>query len=290
MDAALKKSVITLNSQFRNYVEDPNSCDFITIPGFLKGLYANTAIGPQTGRPLFYGVEQISLLDATFVEHANNSPVSTEIAIDFVVGALTIDAADTTNFPNSGLISIRPTGEQIWYNSITHGIPGQFLNCIRGYNGTTEQNGPAPGPIDLMGEPYIYLRLSEPSLGPLEAVEMSTEINHYNRFFAKIPIDNSKVDVQQYFNHDGKWSTWSNWINFSQPFPYIEKLRMQTFRFYGNDMKPWPNPDDPMTRSLPINVTLRINAHENKMWENRGLIVDASENESESSGEEEDFF
>ena len=181
MDAALKKSVITLNSQFRNYVEDPNSCDFITIPGFLKGLYANTAIGPQTGRPLFYGVEQISLLDATFVEHANNSPVSTGTT-GFNDTTITIPASSTTNFPESGLLYVEETKEQIWYNSKTDGAPGTFDNCIRGYNDTPPLIG-APTTLHLMGEPYIYLRLSEPALGPLEAVEMSTEINHYNRFF-----------------------------------------------------------------------------------------------------------
>ena len=290
MDAALKKSVITLNSQFRDYTEDPNSCDFITVPGFIQGLHGNTAIAVQSGRPLFYGVEQISLLDATFVEHANNSPVNTPLNIDALATDIIIKADDTTGFPNSGLIYISTTEEQIWYNSITHGIPGQFENCIRGYNDTTIAAIAVPATIHLMGEPYLYIRLSEPSLGPLEAVEMSTETNHYNRFFAKIPIDSSKVDIRQYFNHDGKWSTWSNWINFSQPFPYIERLRMQTFRFYGNQIFPYPNPGSPMSQSLPINVTLRVDAHENKMWENRGLIVDASENESESSGEEEGFF
>ena len=289
MDAALKKSVITLNSQFRDYDKDPNSCDFITVPGFIQGLHGDTTIGVQSGRPLFFGVEQISLLDATFVEHANNSPVNTPLPLPLPAGDLQI-VADTTGFPDSGLLFVEETGEQIWYNSTTPTT--SFDNCIRGYNDTTSLIGAptAPTTLHLMGEPYIYIRLSEPSLGPLEAVEMSTENNHYNRFFAKIPIDSSKVDIRQYFNHDGKWSTWSNWINFSQPFPYIERLRMQTFRFYGNQIFPYPNPSSPLSQSLPINVTLRVEAHDNKMWENRGIIVDASENESESSGEEEGFF
>ena len=165
-----------------------------------------------------------------------------------------------------------------------------FKRCIRGFNGTTAQATTDDTNLYLVGEPYLYIRLTEPSLGPLEAVEMSTTTQHYNRFFAKIPIDCTKVDQQQYFNHDGKWSTWSNWTNFSQPFPYIHKLRMETFRFYGDTLYPYPNPESNWTNSIPINVTLKINAHGNKMWENRGIVVDASEDETETSGEEEGFY
>ena len=86
MDTALKKSVITLNSQFRDRSTDPNSCDFITTPGFLTGLPKPKIVDPTTipptitigdegsGQPLFYGVEQVELLDATFTESQNNSP------------------------------------------------------------------------------------------------------------------------------------------------------------------------------------------------------------------------
>ena len=76
MDASLKKSVITLNSQFRDRATDINSCDFTTTPGFIQGLHGNTAYTVQSGEPLFYGVEQISLLDATFYEPLDNGPIT----------------------------------------------------------------------------------------------------------------------------------------------------------------------------------------------------------------------
>ena len=193
-----------------------------------------------------------------------------------------IPGTDTTGFPSSGIIYIAETGEQIAYGSIN---ATQYLNCIRGFNDTTA-TAIGTSIIYLVGEPYFYIRLTEPSIGPFEAVEMSSENNHYNRFFAKVPINTSKLDTYQYFNHDGKWSSWTNWVNFSQPFPYIEKLRMQTFRFYGNTRYEWPNPNSDYTKSLPLNFTFKVDAHENKMWDNRGVIVDASENDSESSGEE----
>ena len=288
MDAALKKSVITLNSQFRDYDDDPNSCDFTTVPGFVQGLHGNTSYTAQTGRPLFYGVEQVSLLDATFYEHLDNGPVENTLNGIINDSVTTVVATATTGFADSGIIYIEETKEQIWYNSKT---ATDFQNCIRGYNGTTATATTiAATKVFLVGEPYFYIRLSEPALGPLEAVEMSSETNHYNRFFAKIPIDSSKVDTYQFYGHDGKWSAWSNWINFSQPFPYIEKLRMQTFRFYGNTRYEWPNPASAFTKSLPLNITLRVEAHDNKMWDNHGVIIDASENESESTGEEEGFF
>ena len=236
MDAALKKSVITLNSQFRDYTIDPNSCDFTTVPGFIQGLHGNTSYSVQTGQPLFYGVEQISLLDATIYEHLDHGPISAELDGSLTPNDTTIDI-DTIvgELPKSGIIYIPEKEEQIFYNSYTStGATSATLNnCIRGFNGTEGKNTSNSEPLYVVGEPYIYIRLSEPALGPLEAVEMSSKSNHYNRFFAKIPIDSSKPDTQQYFNHDGKWGTWVNWADFSQPFPYIEKLRMQTYRFYA---------------------------------------------------------
>jgi hypothetical protein len=286
MDAALKKSVITLNSQFRDFTDDPNSCDFTTNPGFIQGLHGNTSYSVQSGRPLFYGIEKIALLDATFIESANNSPVSTTTT-GFAAADITgLNATSLTNFPDSGTVYVESTGEEILYNSK---VSGGLDFCIRGYNGTTAAVAGATT-LYLVGEPYFYVRLSEPAIGPFEAVEMSSVDNHYNRFFAKVPIDTSKLDTYQLYNHDGKWSEWSNWVNFGQPFPYIEKLRMQTFRFYGNTRYEWPNPNSDYTKSLPLNLTLKVDAHENKMWDNRGVIVDASENDSESSGEEEGFF
>ena len=279
MDAALKKSVITLNSQLRDSTTDPNSCDFTTIPGFVQGLHGNTSYTVQTGEPLFYGVEQVSLLDATIYEHLDHGPITDTVAVSIPdITTTTITGTDNTGFPLSGIIYIAETSEQIAYG-LTNGT--QFLNCIRGFNGTTAATAGASA-IYLVGEPYLYIRLSEPALGPLEAVEVSNTSNHYNRFFAKVPIDSSKPDIQQYFNHDGKWGTWVNWADFSQPFPYIEKLRMQTYRFYGNTLYEYPNPNSAFTSQLPINITLRVNAHDNKMWENRGIVVDASEDESES--------
>jgi hypothetical protein len=286
MDTALKKSVITLNSQFRDHATEPSSSSFTTIPGFLTGQRGSTSIGDQKGQPLFYGVDRLGLLDATFYESSNNSPVSTTTtgipAVSTVTG---IVATTLTNFPDSGVIYVEETGEQILYNSKSTTID----NCIRGFNGTTAAIAGATN-LHLVGEPYLYIRLVEPSIGPLEAVEVSTNSAHFNRFFAKIPIDASKQNIQQYINHDAKWSQWSNWTNFSQPFPYIERLRMETFRFYGNTMYPYPNPNDDFTKSLPINITLRIEARENKMWENRGVVIDADEDVTESSGEEEGFF
>ena len=280
MDTALKKSVVTLNSQFRNHDTEPNSCDFITIPGFLTGQHGNTAYTVQKGQPLFFGIEQIGLLDATFYETSNNSPVSTTTTGFLITDTTGLNATSLTNFPSSGIIYVEETEEQIWYNSKSTTID----NCIRGFNGTTATAAGATT-FYLVGEPYLYIRLTEPSIGPLEAVEVSSNSVHHNRFFAKIPIDASKPNIQQYYNHDAKWSQWSNWTNFSQPFPYIERLRMETFRFYGNTMYPYPNPDSDFTKSLPINITLRIEAHENKMWENRGVVVDAEEDE-----EEEEFY
>ena len=276
MDTALKKSVVTLNSQFRNHDTEPNSCDFITIPGFLTGQHGNTAYTVQKGQPLFYGIEKIGLLDATFYETSNNSPVSTTTTGFLITDTTGLNATSLTNFPSSGIIYVEETEEQIWYNSKSTTID----NCIRGFNGTTATAAGATT-FYLVGEPYIYIRLTEPSIGPLEAVEVSSNSAHHNRFFAKMPIDVSKTNIQQYFNHDSRWSQWSNWTNFSQPFPYIERLRMETFRFYGNTMYPYPNPNSDFTKSLPINITLRIEAHENKMWENRGLVVDAEEDEDE---------
>ena len=66
MEKTVKRSVITLNSQFRDHVKYPNSSDYVTtIPGFLN-----------TGPPSFYGVESVGLLDATVVEHLDHGPVS----------------------------------------------------------------------------------------------------------------------------------------------------------------------------------------------------------------------
>ena len=289
MDTALKKSVVTLNSQFRNHTNDPNSCDFITIPGFLTGQHGNTAYNVQKGQPLFYGIEKIGLLDATFYEHSDEGPIiATKTGLGISPTSITVTGSIAA-FPNSGILYVQNTGEQIWYGS-RNILMNTFNNCIRTFNGTTSVIIPGAVKFYLVGEPYLYIRLTEPSIGPLEAVEVSSKSAHYNRFFAKIPIDVSKQNIQQYFNHDSRWSQWSNWTNFSQPFPYIERLRMETFRFYGNTMYPYPNPDSDFTKSLPINITLRIEAHENKMWENRGVVIDADEDELESSGEEEGFY
>ena len=285
MDTALKKSVVTLNSQFRNHDTEPNSSSFTTIPGFLTGQHGPLGDGDQKGQPLFYGIERIGLLDATFYEHSDRGPIKTTAAT-ISLGGTTITVTSTADFPDSGILHIKDTHEQIMYSSKD---ATNFLYCIRGFNGTTASAATSTT-VFIVGEPYLYIRLTEPSIGSLEAVEVSSNSAHYNRFFAKIPIDVSKPDIQQYFNHDSRWSQWSNWTNFSQPFPYIERLRMETFRFYGNTMYPYPNPDNDFTKSLPINITLRIEAHENKMWENRGVVIDADEDELESSGEEEGYY
>ena len=91
--------------------------------------------------------------------------------------------------------------------------------------------------IYLVGEPYIYVRLTETSLGPFEAVELSTDNQHYNRFFAKIPIDSSRPLTQQYFSHDTKWINWKMTAN---PFPRIHELRVETLRYYGRRHIPLP--------------------------------------------------
>ena len=135
MDAALKKSVITLNSQFRNYTDDPNSCDFTTTPGFVQGLHGNTSYDVQSGRPLFYGVEKIALLDATFTDSANNSPVFDTVTVSIIdATTTTITCTSTAGFSSSGIIYIADTDEEIAYGATN---ATQFLNCIRGYNSTT---------------------------------------------------------------------------------------------------------------------------------------------------------
>ena len=272
MEKTVKRSVITLNSQFRDHVKYPNSSDYVTVPGFLN-----------TGPPSFYGVESVGLLDATVVEHLDHGPVSTLVSGTISAILTTIPfGAVTGNLPDSGIIYVPETQEQIFYNSITAGV--SFDNCIRGYNGTPATATTAANlQYYLIGEPYIYVRLTETSLGPFEAVELSTDNQHYNRFFAKIPIDSSRPLTQQYFNHDTKWINWKMTAN---PFPRIHELRVETLRYYGDDIYPYPN-TVPEVKSLPMNLTLRIVGHENKMWENHGVIIPTAQSSEDEESEEE---
>ena len=285
MEKTVKRSVITLNSQFRDK-KYPNSSDYTTIPGFLN-----------TGPPSFYGVESVGLLDATVVEHLDHGPVHSTIAsvIPPAPTEIILSSGDYLKFPRSGIIYNATTKEQIFYNSITiQYSPGPppppivivsytLQNLIRGYNGTPEVALSTNDDIYLVGEPYIYVRLTETSLGPFEAVELSTDNQHYNRFFAKIPIDSSRPLTQQYFSHDTKWINWKMTAN---PFPRIHELRVETLRYYGNDIYPYPNQVDEV-RSLPMNLTLRIVGHDNKMWENHGVIVPPAQSSEDEESEEE---